>query len=150
MFEKKTIYNALAISALTGIALYLFRLKNLSDTIQSRFRRASKNPSKGSFTVEVDLINPSAGQLNVKGLSGQVFYGNNLVGLLSSKQPFFIKPNSTTPVSLNFQTVKTGLLNAAIQTAVQQKKEPIKVNYRIQTKFGSIPQSFTINPAELV
>ena len=102
MLEKKSIYTALAISAITGIALYLFRLKNLSDTVQTRFKKASKNPSKGSFTVDIDLINPSAGQLNVKGITGQVFFGNNLIATYSSKKPFVIRPNSATPVSLNF------------------------------------------------
>jgi len=150
MLEKKSIYTALAISAITGIALYLFRLKNLSDTVQTRFKKASKNPSKGSFTVDIDLINPSAGQLNVKGITGQVFFGNNLIATYSSKTPFVIRPNSATPVSLNFQTTRGALLNAAIQQATSKGAIPITIKYDIRTPFGSIPQSFTINPAELV
>jgi len=150
MLEKKSIYTALAISAITGIALYLFRLKNLSDTVQTRFKKASKNPSKGSFTVDIDLINPSAGQLNVKGITGQVYFGNTLIATYSSKTPFVIRANSATPVSLNFQTTKGALLKAAIQKATSQKAIPITVKFNIRTPFGSVPQSFTINPAELV
>lgn len=150
MLEKKTIYTALAVTAITGLAVYLMRLKNLSETIQTRFRSASKNPSKGSFTVNIDLVNPSAGQLNVKGVTGQVYYGNNLLAVYSSKTPVFIRPNSATPLSLNFQTVKSGLLNTAIEQAIQRKIQPVLIKYQIQTPFGNIPQEFTINPAELV
>jgi len=150
MIEKKTIYTALVISAVTGLALYLNRLKNLGDTIQTKFRSASKNPSRGSFTVNIDLVNPSPGQLNVRGVTGQVYYGNNLVAVYTSKTPVFIKPNSATPLSLNFQTVKSGLLNTAIEQAIQRKIQPVLIKYQIQTPFGNIPQEFTINPAELV
>jgi hypothetical protein len=150
MLEKKTIYTALAVTAITGLAVYLMRLKNLSETIQTRFRSASKNPSKGSFTVNIDLVNPSAGQLNVKGVTGQVFYGQNLIAIYNSKAPFFIRPNSVTPLSLNFSTVRSGLLNMAVEQSIKTQIQPILIRYQIQTNFGNIPQEFTVNPAELV
>ena len=150
MLEKKTIYTALAVTAITGLAVYLMRLKNLSETIQTRFKSASKNPSRGSFTVNIDLVNPSAGQLNVKGVTGQVFYGNNLIGIYQSKAPFFIRPNSVTPLSLNFSTVRSGLLNMAVEQSIKTQIQPILIRYQIQTNFGNIPQEFTVNPAELV
>jgi len=150
MLEKKTIYTALAVTAITGLAVYLMRLKNLSETIQTRFRSASKNPSRGSFTVNIDLVNPGAGQLNVKGVTGQVFYGNNLIGIYQSKSPFFIRPNSITPLSLNFSTVRSGLLNMAVEQSIKTQIQPILIRYQIQTNFGNIPQEFTVNPAELV
>jgi hypothetical protein len=150
MLEKKTIYTALAVTAITGLAVYLMRLKNLSETIQTRFRSASKNPSKGSFTVNIDLVNPSAGQLNVKGVTGQVFYGQNLIAIYNSKAPFFIRPNSVTPLSLNFSTVRSGLLNMAVEQSIKTQIQPILIRYQIQTNLGNIPQEFTVNPAELV
>ena len=150
MLEKKTIYTALAVTAITGLAVYLMRLKNLSETIQTRFRSASKNPSKGSFTVNIDLVNPSAGQLNVKGVTGQVFYGQNLIAIYNSKAPFFIRPNSVTPLSLSFSTVRSGLLNMAVEQSIKTQIQPILIRYQIQTNFGNIPQEFTVNPAELV
>lgn len=150
MLNQNSIVTALAISAITGLAVYLSRLKNLSETLVTKFKKASKNPSKGSFTIDLDLINPSAGQLNVKGISGRVFYGNNVVGSYSSKTPFYIAPKSITPVSLNFTTTRTGLLNAAIQQALTKKIQPILIKYTIQTNFGSIPQTLKINPSELV
>ena len=150
MLEKKTIYTALAVTAITGLAVYLMRLKNLSETIQTRFRSASKNPSKGSFTVNIDLVNPSAGQLNVKGVTGQVFYGNNLIAIYNSKSPFFIRPNSITPLSLSFSTVRSGLLNMAVEQSIKTQIQPILIRYQIQTNFGNIPQEVTVNPAELV
>lgn len=150
MLNKNSIVTALAISAITGLAVYLSRLKNLSETLKTKFKKASKNPSKGSFTIDLDLINPSAGQLNVKGISGKVFYGNNVIGSYVSKNPFFIAPRSVTPVSLNFTTTRTGILNAAIQQSTTSKIQPITIRYSINTNFGSIPQSLTINPSELV
>jgi hypothetical protein len=80
---------------------------------------------------------------------GTIIYGNSVLATMQSKKPFTIKPGKTT-ISLLFTTNNKAILINAVQAAMDKKLAPIKVNYNINTWFGSIPQSFTINPGDLL
>jgi hypothetical protein len=153
LIEKKQIYTGLALAAIAGGALYFYRLRQLGEQLQYRIVKISRNKAtnaqQASITVDMELINPTDGSFNARGMYGTIIYGNSVLATMQSKKPFTIKPGKTM-ISLLFTTNNKAILINAVQAAMDKKLAPIKVNYNINTWFGSIPQSFTINPGDLL
>jgi hypothetical protein len=145
----RTIFTGIAVAAAIGIGARLMRLKQLGDTITYRFRKLSRNKTAGSLTVEMDLINPTQTELAINSVFGNIVYGGRVVAIYNSKKPFVIKPG-TTPLSLAFQVSSSSLLELIVRSAIARTAKDVTVNYRLNTLFGSIPQSFTIKASELI
>lgn len=149
MSLSKQIFTGFAIASLVGIGARLFRLKQLGDTIQYRFKKVSRNKTAGSLTVEMDLINPTQTELKINSINGSIQYQGRILALYNSKQPFVIRPG-VTPLSLAFKVAAGPLLESIVKSAIAKRADNVKVNYRLNTFFGSIPQSFEIKAGELI
>ena len=94
------------------------------------------------------LTNPTNASLDVNSLVGFVYYGSQIIGRMNSKKRFTISPGVSF-LSLNFTVDNMALLNAATKAALSRQAKTIRVEYQLNTNFGRIPQSFSINAGDI-
>jgi LEA14-like dessication related protein len=149
---QKAIRNALIVSGILAGANYLFRLNKLGERLQYELIRISRNKStslsSSSITAEMRLINPTNTSLDINSLNGRIVYGGRVIGQMVSKKKFTISPGVSN-LSLNFSIDNLGLLNSAIQNAMNKEPQTVRVEYILKTNFGSIPQSFSVNALDV-
>lgn len=149
MSLSKQIFTGFAIASLVGIGARLFRLKQLGDIIQYRFKKISRNKTAGSLTVEMELVNPTQTEIKINSINGSIDYQGRILALYNTKKPFVIRPGIT-PISLAFKVAAGPLLESIVRSAVAKRADNIVISYRLNTFFGSIPQSFEIKAGELI
>jgi LEA14-like dessication related protein len=150
MFTQKKLVTSLGLAAAVGLASYFIRLKKLSEQIEYRFKKVSRNKSAGSITVEIDLINPTSGAIKINSIEGSIMRGASTIAVYRSKKPFFIKANSTTPLSLAFQINRQALLQQLLNTALTMDAGALDVRYRLNTDIGNIPVAYKVKLTDLI
>lgn len=151
---SRQIINALIISAIVGAATYLIRLKKLGDRIQYKLIKVSRNRGttiqSSSISADIELINPTNASLDVQSISGKIYYGDQVLGTIQSKQPFTIK-TGVSKMSLNFVIDNQSLLSNIVKYVLNKENiGRIYAKYSLKTPLGIIPQSFEVNPKSLI
>lgn len=126
------------------------RLKKLSDQIQYKIKRVSRNRTAGSITVEMDLINPTSGEIEIQAMEGEIKRGNSVLATFRSKTPFFIRANSTTSLSLAFQLRSASVLSSILNAALTKDVGVFDIDYRLKTALGTIPVKYKVSAKDLI
>jgi len=150
MISSKQLLSSVGIALVIGAGAYLMRLKKLSDQIQYRFKKVSRNKTAGSITVDMDLINPTNGEIEILSMDGEIRRGNSILATYKSKSPFTIRANSVTPLSLAFQIQGQSLLTSILNAALTKDVGTLDVTYRLKTALGVIPVKYNISPKGLI
>lgn len=153
MLEKSQL-KTIAVIGIAGLITYFLRLKNMADRVQTSLVKVSRNPSTNldqtSLTIDLKITNPTDTSLNIEGVSGKMNYAGKTLGTYSAKKAFTILPKASVPLSLTFIANNQALVEQLVRLAVERKVYPIEILYDLKTRFGLIPQKFTINTSDLI
>ena len=146
----RPIYYALGTAAILGIARYVYKMKELSDSITTRVLKISSNKGTNllflSITFDLEIINPTDKHLKVEGISGEISLEGRTVARFKTKKHFVLVPG-VTGVSFSAVVDNVGLVENILAMAFTRKLPPVVVDYSLKTifPFVSVAQQFSFN-----
>lgn len=142
------------ISLATAGALYLYKLKRLSNQITTNFTGAKYYPESGAKTsyisIDLNVNNPTADSLTIKKIDGYIIYDGQEVARMNTTKTSTIRPGNNNPIRLNFTVSNLTVIKALTKAVLEKEYYPIDIRYNLHTQFFKIPQRFTIDTKQLL
>jgi hypothetical protein len=136
----------ITLGAAGGYAIYkLYQLYQLGEKIT--YTPVGFNYSNGVIQVKMELNNPVATTLKMRGVDGRLYTGNTILGTFTSA-PFEIK-EGISYFTLNFKINALNSASQLLQSLIFKTIPTITMDIVKKIPFISLKETFDLNPAQL-